>query len=184
MDKIFEEILMQDCYDMSFYAEKTMGGKKKAFSSKAMPEYFKVRENRVQEHEKTQIAKSHFPCHMKELHMKMNKDEYIKATSEALDSCPICYEHVDRPHDFVVQKIRNENLFRQDSNGITNEIPFVKLIEYLIPESMDLEGCEIKMPETVFFQEGKPLFIAQTEKDGKMSKHNKWDCKAIRLKFT
>ena len=49
---------------------------------------------------------------------------------------------------------------------------------------MDLEGCEIKMPETVFFQEGKPLFIAQTEKDGKMSKHNKWDCKAIRLKFT
>ena len=46
MYKIFEEILSRDCYDMTFFAEKTTGGKKKPFSSKMMPDYFKIRENR------------------------------------------------------------------------------------------------------------------------------------------
>jgi len=54
-------------------------------------------------------------------------------------------------------------LFKDES------IPFVKLIEYLLPTSFDLDGCEIKFPDSVFFgDDGKPVFIAKTDKDGKM----------------
>ena len=45
------------------------------------------------------------------------------------------------------------------------------MIEYLLPPSLDLEGCEIRFPDTVFFGDtDKPLFIAKTDKDGKMIK--------------
>lgn len=59
-------------------------------------------------------------------------------------------------------------------------IAFRTLVEYLLPPSIDLEGCEILFPESVFFggeirkderedpMNGKPLFIAKTDKDGKM----------------
>jgi hypothetical protein len=42
------------------------------------------------------------------------------------------------------------------------------MIEYLLPPSLDLEGCELLFPETVFFGDDKPIFIAKTDKDGKM----------------
>jgi len=38
-----------------------------------------------------------------------------------------------------------------------------------LPPTLDLEGCDIKFPDSVFFgDDGKPIFIAKTDKDGKM----------------
>ena len=48
-------------------------------------------------------------------------------------------------------------------------VSFAKLVEYMLPPTLDLEGCEIKFPDSVFFgDDGKPIFIAKTDKDGKM----------------
>lgn len=45
-----------------------------------------------------------------------------------------------------------------------------KFIECLLPPSIDVEGCEVLIPESVFFgDDGRPLFIVKTDKDGKIS---------------
>ena len=44
----------------------------------------------------------------------------------------------------------------------------MEFIQYLLPPSPDLEGCEVKFPDSVFFQYGKPAFIAMTDKEGKL----------------
>jgi len=55
----------------------------------------------------------------------------------------------------------------------SENIPFVKMIEYLLPPSLDLEGCEVLFPDSIFFgEDGKPMFLAKTDKDGKMSSIN------------
>ena len=49
-------------------------------------------------------------------------------------------------------------------------ITFSKLISLLLSPSIDLEGCEVLFPDALFFtEEGKPDFIAKTDKDGKIS---------------
>ena len=63
---------------------------------------------------------------------------------------------------FAPNKMQNESLYIQD------KISFFELIEYLLPPSTNLEGCEIKIPESVFFDGGKPVFIAMTGPDKKM----------------
>ncbi len=35
-------------------------------------------------------------------------------------------------------------------------IPFVQLIEYLMPPNEKVHGCQVLFPDTVFFQNGKP----------------------------
>ena len=44
----------------------------------------------------------------------------------------------------------------------------MKFLDFLLPQSTNLEGCEVLFPESVFFDAGKPYFIAMTDKDGKM----------------
>ena len=40
----------------------------------------------------------------------------------------------------------------------------------MLAPSIDLEGCEVLFPDTLFFNdEGKPDFWAKTDKDGKIS---------------
>ena len=82
-------------------------------------------------------------------------------------------------------------------------IAFRTLVEYLLPPSIDLEGCEILFPESVFFggdthiqekkedredpMNGKPIFIAKTDKDGKMisiTQQSKLGLGDIRQKFS
>ena len=50
-----------------------------------------------------------------------------------------------------------------------------------------MEGCEIKFPDSAFFREdGKPMFIARTDKDGKMIsdfKQSSLQLNSIRQKF-
>lgn len=46
------------------------------------------------------------------------------------------------------------------------EIQFRDLIEKLFANSDKIKGAQILFPDTVFFDEGKPLFIARIDKDG------------------
>ena len=49
---------------------------------------------------------------------------------------------------------------------------FSKFMSYLQAPTLDLEGCEIWFPDTVFFIEGeycKPDYIGRTDKDGKFT---------------
>jgi len=40
----------------------------------------------------------------------------------------------------------------------------------MLAPSIDLEGCDVLFPDTLFFtEEGKPDFWAKTDKDGKIS---------------
>lgn len=61
---------------------------------------------------------------------------------------------------------------------------FRQLIDCLLPPSLELDGCEINFPDSVFFDEvGKPAFIAKTDKEGKMYsvwQHNKLGLSEIR----
>jgi hypothetical protein len=51
-----------------------------------------------------------------------------------------------------------------------DSITFSKFISHLLAPSLDLEGCEVLFPDALFFtEEGKPDFIAKTDKDGKIS---------------
>lgn len=91
---------------------------------------------------------------------------------------------VERPGEFLSVKQRNMRLYRDEAEAV----PFVKLIEYLLPPTLDLEGCEIKFPDSVFFgEDGKPVFIAKTDKDGKMvqiTQASKLGLSDIRQKFS
>jgi hypothetical protein len=48
----------------------------------------------------------------------------------------------------------------------------MKFIDFLLPPSPDLDGCEmiLKFPESVFFDGGKPVFLALTDKNDKKLK--------------
>jgi hypothetical protein len=48
----------------------------------------------------------------------------------------------------------------------------MEFIQYLLPPSPDLEGCEVDFPDSVFFESGKPAFIAMTDKEGKLKQQN------------
>ena len=67
-------------------------------------------------------------------------------------------------------------------------IPFIKFVEYLLPPSLDLEGCEVLFPDSVFFgDDGKPIFVAKTDKDGRMiliNQPNKLGLTDIKNKFS
>ena len=69
-----------------------------------------------------------------------------------------------------------------------SQVEFVKLIQYLLPPSVELDGCEVRIPESVFFdKEGKPIFVVKTDKDGKLTsitQQNKLLITDIRKKFS
>jgi len=60
--------------------------------------------------------------------------------------------------------VRDLKLYKKDS------IPFSKFVSLLLAPSIDLEGCECLFPDALFLtEEGKPDYIAKTDKDGKIS---------------
>jgi hypothetical protein len=81
-------------------------------------------------------------------------------------NCSVCELQSKKPGLFGTKKIVNEALFRQD------EISFMKFIDFLLPPSPDLDGCEmvLKFPESVFFDAGKPAFLAMTDKNDRKLK--------------
>ena len=83
---------------------------------------------------------------------------------------------------FEDKKERNLALYKK------HKIPFIKMIEYLLPPSLELEGCEVIFPHSAFFgDEGKPAFICQTDQDGKLvsiTQQNKLALQEIRQSFS
>ena len=83
---------------------------------------------------------------------------------------------------FGTKKVLNEKLYR--SKKPEKHVPahewkedntwtFMQFITKLLPPSSDLDGCEmvLKFPESVFFDTGKPNFLAMTDKvDQKLKK--------------
>jgi len=45
-------------------------------------------------------------------------------------------------------------------------VEFQQLIEWLFANSDKIKGAQILFPDTVFFEEGKPSFIARVDKEG------------------
>lgn len=88
---------------------------------------------------------------------------------------------IQNPKSLEENKARKLDLYTQD------EISFTKFIELLLPPSPDLEGCEVQFPDSVFMgDEGKPIFIAKTDKEGKLvsiTQSNKLGLTEIRQKF-
>lgn len=121
--------------------------------------------NIIEVEDQPQTAKAYFPCRF----VKVKTDQVIdiKSYAEHVHGCSICKIQVETPEAFITKLNRDLSLFRRD------KIEFVKLIEYLLPQTIDLEGCEIRLPETAFFgDDGKPLFVAKTDKDGKLTSVN------------
>lgn len=94
-------------------------------------------------------AKSYYPYHD-------HKDLKIR-------NCSICKLQVDHPERFSAKELTNIDHYQEESKT------FGDLVEYILPPSLDLEGCEIMFPDSVFFgTDGKPAFVAKTEQ-GKMT---------------
>ncbi len=59
-----------------------------------------------------------------------------------------------------VKKKFNTSIFYEE------ELQFRDLIEKLFANNDKIKGAQILFPDTVFFDEGKPLFLARIDKDG------------------
>lgn len=62
------------------------------------------------------------------------------------ENCTICKVHVEQPDNFVTRSVRDDGWYKQDA------IKFPALIKDLLPPSVDLEGCEVRFPETAFWE--------------------------------
>lgn len=47
-----------------------------------------------------------------------------------------------------------------------NPTSFVQVIEWLFASSEKIKGAQILFPDTAFFEDGKPSFIARIDKEG------------------
>ena len=93
---------------------------------------------------------------------------HTKGPDETGKNCSVCERQTKRPGEFANKKIRNESLYEGDE-----KFTFMKFMEMLLPPSPDLDGCEmiLKFPESVFFDDqGKPKFLAMTDKNDKKLK--------------
>jgi hypothetical protein len=53
---------------------------------------------------------------------------------------------------------------------VDTSTPFVQIIEWLFASSDKIKGAQILFPDTAFFDDGKPSFIARVDKEGCMIK--------------
>jgi hypothetical protein len=70
---------------------------------------------------------------------------------------------------------------------IDEELNFRDFIENLFANTEKIKGAQLLFPDTVFFEEGKPLFIARIDKDGcliKITQPNKLGLQEVRQKFS
>jgi hypothetical protein len=125
--------------------------------------------NIIDTQEITLSGKAFCPCQMvkkKETENQIQGEGIRYYVDEYVDGCSICKVQVENPESFITKKTIDLMLYRKDP------IDFGTLVEYLLPpkDTFDLEGCEIRFPDTAFFgADGKPTVIVKTDKDGKLS---------------
>lgn len=78
--------------------------------------------------------------------------------------CMVCKVQVTKGHLFEVKKKINTSLLND------TPIQFPQLIEWMFASSDKIKGAQILFPDTVFFEDGKPSFIAKVDKEGCMIK--------------
>lgn len=74
--------------------------------------------------------------------------------------CKVCKDQATKGHLFDEKKKVNLQILTH------TQIEFVRLIEYLLATSDKIKGAQILFPDTVFFEDGKPNFIARIDKEG------------------
>lgn len=121
--------------------------------------------NIIEVEDQPQTAKAYFPCRFATV--KIDQVVDIKSYAEHVHGCSICKMQVETPEAFITKLNRDLTLYRRE------KVEFFRLIDLLLPQTIDLEGCEIRMPETAFFgDDGKPVYVAKTDKDGKLTMIN------------
>jgi len=76
--------------------------------------------------------------------------------------CMVCKVQVTKGHLFEVKK-------KADMRLLTDTpVQFAQLIEWLFASNDKIKGAQVMFPDTVFFEDGKPSFIAKVDKEGCM----------------
>lgn len=97
------------------------------------------------------------------------------------ENCMVCKVQVTKGHLFEVKKKINTSLLND------TPIQFPQLIEWMFASSDKIKGAQILFPDTVFFEDGKPSFIAKVDKEGcmiKITQPSKLGLQDIRQKFS
>ena len=86
--------------------------------------------------------------------------------------CPVCKAQVKNGDKFVTRKIRKLQYFTQSEKEPLYS--FHQFVKDLIPDPNNpkerlIKGCEIFMPDTVFFKDGKIDFLAQNDRESCLS---------------
>jgi hypothetical protein len=76
----------------------------------------------------------------------------------------VCKVQVTKGHLFEVKKKIDMKLLND------TPVQFAQMIEWLFASNDKIKGAQILFPDTVFFEDGKPSFIAKVEKEGCMQK--------------
>ena len=97
------------------------------------------------------------------------------------NGCAICEAQIQDADKYTDKFTRNMKYYTKDT------CTFSKFMSYLQPPSIDLEGCEVIFPDSLFFQEdGKPDYWGKTDYNGKfmsIRNQNKLGLSDIRSKF-
>lgn len=110
---------------------------------------------------------------------KFTKEEYARAFFKC--ECIVCKTQVTHEMMLLEKKKFNAAIYYEE------EVQFRDLIEKMFPNSDKIKGAQILFPDTVFFEDGKPLFIARIDKDGcltKISQASKLSLQEVRQKFS
>jgi hypothetical protein len=78
--------------------------------------------------------------------------------------CMVCKVQVTKGHLFEVKKKIDMKLLND------TPVQFAQMIEWLFASNDKIKGAQILFPDTVFFEDGKPSFIAKVDKEGCMQK--------------
>jgi hypothetical protein len=96
--------------------------------------------------------------------------------------CVVCFSQVKHADRFARTQRVDSSLYRQAATEPTYS--FRNLVRDLCPDPQNskeklIKGCQVMIPETVFFREGKPEFFSITDKDQCMALDTKIKLESI-----
>jgi hypothetical protein len=108
------------------------------------------------------IARSYFGlCHF-EQHIKQVEVQFDNFKGKG---CPVCQAQINDGDKFVIKNERKIGYYTSPT-----QLGFDEFVRKLFPDQNNakermIKGCQIIMPETVFFKDGKIEFIVQNDRD-------------------
>ncbi len=106
------------------------------------------------------LAKSFFGCRFEEHNKLRGAGNALQNKSKG---CAVCLSQVNDGHLFATKASRKLQYYQQPAKE--PNYTFQQLVKDLIPDSNNpkerlIKGCEVFMPDTLFFKDGRPEFIA------------------------